>query len=115
VLPPDREARRAILELCLRDRPTEGVSLDALAERSDGFSGADLALACRTAAATVMGEAIGGGPLRPIGQRDLVTALRETSPSTASWFQLAYNFAAFANEGGAYDDLLAYIRQHKLA
>lgn len=115
VLPPDREARRTILALHLRERPTDGLDLDALAARSDGYSGADLALVCRTAAATVMGEAVAGAALRPIVQHDLLAALRETSPSTRSWFQLAYNFAAFANEGGSYDDLLAYIRRNKLA
>lgn len=115
VLPPDREARRAILALHLRDRPTEDVDLDALARRTDGYSGADLALVCRTAAATVMAEAVSARSPRAIKGRDLLAALNETAPSTRPWFQLAYNFAAFANEGGAYDDLLAYIRKHKLA
>jgi hypothetical protein len=37
------------------------------------------------------------------------------SPSTRPWFDVARNYAMFANEGGAYDDLLTYMRRHKLA
>ena len=32
----------------------------------------------------------------------------------APWFSTAYNYALYANDGGEYDDLLAYIRKHKL-
>lgn len=115
VLPPDRQARVAILEVHLRERPTEGLELDQLAARSEGYSGADLALVCRTAAAHVMAEASEAGVPRPIVQSDLRLALEETTPSTRPWFELAHNYAAFANEGGAYDDLLTYIRKRKLA
>jgi hypothetical protein len=37
------------------------------------------------------------------------------APSTRPWFDVARNYAMFANEAGAYDDLLAYMRRHKLA
>lgn len=115
VLPPDRAARRAILSLHLRNRPTQNVDLDDLARRTDGYSGADLALVCRTAVAGVMTEAVEAGAPRPITGRDLEAALRETGPSTRPWFKLAYNFAAFADDGGMYGELLAYIRRHRLA
>ena len=41
-------------------------------------------------------------------------ALKEVRPSTRPWFEMARNYAMFANEGGMYDDLLAYMRQNKL-
>jgi len=31
-----------------------------------------------------------------------------------SWFETARNFVLFANESGAYDDLLAYMKVKKL-
>lgn len=115
VLPPDAEARAAIFELHLRGRPIDGVDVGQLAKRTDGFSGADVALVCRTATANVMEDAMSSGTMRPVTQADLEAAAAETRPSTAPWFKLAYNFAAFANDGGTYDGLLAYIREHRLA
>jgi SpoVK/Ycf46/Vps4 family AAA+-type ATPase len=50
VLPPDRPAREAILRHHLRGRPVSGLRLDALAKRTDGYSGADLAHLCDSAA-----------------------------------------------------------------
>ena len=48
---PDEAARRAILAVHTREKPlAEGVDLDALAERTAGYSGADLAAVCREAA-----------------------------------------------------------------
>jgi hypothetical protein len=46
---------------------------------------------------------------------DFRAALKEVKPSTRSWFETARNYALFANEGGAYDDLLAYMRQNRMA
>ena len=46
--------------------------------------------------------------------RQLEQAAQETAPSTKAWFAVAHNYALYANEGGQYDDLLAYIRTHKL-
>jgi transitional endoplasmic reticulum ATPase len=54
---PDREARRAIFAIHLRNRPiAANVSLDTLAKRSDSFSGADIENACRRAANLALSE-----------------------------------------------------------
>ena len=48
---PDRDARRAIFEVHLADKPLgEGVSLDDLARNTAGYSGADVEAVCREAA-----------------------------------------------------------------
>jgi transitional endoplasmic reticulum ATPase len=48
---PDREARKMIFAIHTRHRPlAQNVSLDTLAKRSDGLSGADIEAACRRAA-----------------------------------------------------------------
>jgi transitional endoplasmic reticulum ATPase len=54
---PDREARRAILGVHTRGKPVaDGVSLDDLAARTEGFSGADVAAVCREAAVLAIRE-----------------------------------------------------------
>jgi transitional endoplasmic reticulum ATPase len=48
---PDRQARRAIYDIYTKRRPlAQNVSLDTLAKRSDGLSGADIEFVCRRAA-----------------------------------------------------------------
>ncbi|MFC2573252.1 MAG: AAA family ATPase, partial [Actinomyces oris] len=50
VLPPDEPARAAILHTHLRERPVEGIDLQALARVTDGLTGADLSHVCDSAA-----------------------------------------------------------------
>jgi AAA+ superfamily predicted ATPase len=115
VLPPDSPARVAILQYHLRDRPVGPLDLQRLANRTEGFSGADLRLLCESAAESALEDSLRTGTNRPIGSGDFDLAIREVSPSTRPWFDVARNYAMFANEGGAYDDLLTYMRRHKLA
>jgi len=118
VLPPDEAAREAILRLNLRERPLAedvGREIPKLAARTRTYSGADLAHLGETTAEAAMEESMETGELRPISAKDLQRALKETKPSTRAWFEVAYNYAMFANEGGQYDDLLAYIKEHRLS
>ncbi|HEY2667608.1 MAG TPA: AAA family ATPase [Actinomycetota bacterium] len=115
VLPPDLSARVAILQYHLRDRPVGQLDLQRLANRTEGFSGADLGLLCESAAESALEDSLRTGTNRPIESGDFDHAFREVSPSTRPWFEVARNYAMFANEGGAYDDLLTYMRRHRLA
>jgi AAA+ superfamily predicted ATPase len=114
VLPPDLEARMAILDLHLRTRPVDRLDIASVAAATEGYSGADLRLVCNAAAETALADSIESGVARPITQEDLDHALRESRPSTSEWFLAAKNYAMFANDDGTYDDLLAYIRAHRL-
>jgi AAA+ superfamily predicted ATPase len=114
VLPPDEPARIAILQHHLKDRPVQGLDLKALAARTDGFSGADLAHLCETAVENALEESVETGAVRAITMTDFQEALRQVKPSTRAWFETARNFVLFANESGAYDDLMAYMRTKKL-
>jgi SpoVK/Ycf46/Vps4 family AAA+-type ATPase len=113
VLPPDTGARRAIVEFHLRDRPVEGVDSGNLAERTEGFSGADLRLLCEAAAEAALSDSISTGVARPIRMADFAGALVEMRPSTGPWFESARNYALYANEDGEYDELLRHIRRRK--
>ncbi len=56
---PDREGRKAIFQIGLREKPlAEGVSTDDLAARTDGFSGADIQAVCKQAALDALREAV---------------------------------------------------------
>jgi AAA+ superfamily predicted ATPase len=112
VLPPDGPARASILEYHLRQRPVEGIDLGQLVAATDRFSGADLAHLCETAAEKALIESSRSGKVRMIGMADFEAALRELRPSTGPWFSSARGVAMFANEGGAYDELVAYFREH---
>jgi len=115
VLPPDRPARIAILGYHLRGRPLDDrIDIERLAARTDQYSGADLRLVCDSAAELALEDSMASGRNRPILQADLERAVKEVRPSTGAWFEVAKNFAQFANEGGRYDDLLDYMRIHKM-
>jgi hypothetical protein len=49
-----------------------------------------------------------------IEMADLEAAVRDVRPSVGAWLETARNVAQFANEDGAYDDLLAYLRKRRL-
>jgi AAA+ superfamily predicted ATPase len=114
VLPPDREARVAIIELHLRNRPVAGVDVASIAEKTADYSGADLAFICEAAAELAMEDSLQSGVARPIGPNDFRRALAGIRPSVGPWFDTARNYATFANEGGMYDDLIAYMKQRRM-
>ena len=114
VLPPDGKAREGVFRYHLRDRPVAGIDLAKLSRLTDGYSGADIAHICETAAERALLDSVQRGEPRLIGQADLEAAAGEVRPSLGTWFETARNVALFANEGGAYDDLVAYLRKRRL-
>jgi SpoVK/Ycf46/Vps4 family AAA+-type ATPase len=115
VLPPDERAREAILRYHLRDRPVAGIDVGQLAKRSAGLTGADLAHVCETAAERALLDSARSDSVRMIEMADLEAALSEVRPSARAWFETARNVALFANESGEYDDLLRYLKKHRMA
>ena len=115
VLPPDEKAREAVIRLSLRDRPIAAVDTGALARMTDGYSGADLAFVCESAAERALLDSVRTGRPRMIEMRDLTAAVKDSRPSIGPWLQTARNVAEFANADGTYDDLLAYLRTRRLA
>ncbi|WP_336086039.1 ATP-binding protein [Nocardia sp. SSK8] len=110
---PDVAARQAILHYHLRDRPVAGIDLAALAARTDGLSGADLAHVCTAATQLAMADSVRTGQVRPIGMPDLDATLAQVRPSTGAWFESARNVVEFANGDGSYDDLARYLKRMK--
>ncbi|MCT4352746.1 AAA family ATPase [Streptomyces sp. Je 1-79] len=113
VLPPDAPARDAILRYHLRERPIESVDLGKLVKVTEDFSGADLAHLCETAAESALLDSARTGTVRLINMKDLLGAAKQIKPSSESWFASARNVAMFANDGGMYDDLVAYLKKKR--
>src|SRR5271157_5680781 len=114
VLPPDAAAREEVFRYHLKGRPVAGIDLAKLAKSTDGYSGADIAHVCETAAERALMDSVRRGEPRMIGTPDLEAAIAEVKPSLGAWFDVARNVALFANEGGTYDDLAAYLRKRRL-
>jgi SpoVK/Ycf46/Vps4 family AAA+-type ATPase len=113
VLPPDLQAREAIIRSVLAGRPlADDLDLAWLAARTDKYSAADLAQLCESAAAAALEASIVSNSSRPITQADFTRGLHEIRPSTPPWFDLARDYARFAAEPGSYDDLVSYLRAH---
>lgn len=110
VPPPDREARRAILDILMTDRPHEpGLDLDGLASNTSGFSGADLANIVETACDIAIEDSLRVDRVTPVSNRHIQMARQEVKPSTLEWLSQARNYARFSNEGGLYDDVAAFL------
>jgi SpoVK/Ycf46/Vps4 family AAA+-type ATPase len=111
VLPPDLQAREAIIRSVLAGRPlAEDLDLAGLAARTDRYSAADLAQLCESAAAAALEASIVSNSSRPVAMADFTRGLHELRPSTPPWFELARDYARFAAEPGSYDDLVSYLR-----
>jgi SpoVK/Ycf46/Vps4 family AAA+-type ATPase len=112
VLPPDQEAREAILKTHLRYRPIAGIDALRLAKRTAGFSGADIAHLVDSASEQALLDSVSTGTPRMITMADFESALGEIRPSIGPWLDTARNVALFANSNGEYDELAKYLRKH---
>ena len=111
VLPPDLQAREAIIGAVLDGRPlAEDLDVGTLAARTARYSAADLAQLCESAAAAALEASIVSNSSCPISLADFTRGLNEIRPSTPPWFDLARDYARFAAEPGSYDDLVTYLR-----
>lgn len=110
VPPPDAAARAAVVRLQLRGKPAEDVDCDSLAKKAEGFSGADLKAVVDLAIENKLREAMKSGVPTPLRTKDLAQAIAGLKPTTREWFSTAKNYALYANQGGAYDEVLQYLK-----
>jgi transitional endoplasmic reticulum ATPase len=110
VPPPDAPARTRILELHLEGRPAESVDVPRIASETPLFSGADLRALVDRALDAVIDEALDTGGDPPLTNEHLERVLSGMQPSTLEWLQTAKNYVEFANQGGRYDDVAAYLK-----
>ncbi|NHK26368.1 ATP-binding protein [Parvularcula flava] len=109
VPPPDKVARLEILRSLLAERPQEKLDLEAVVAKTSGFSGADLTNVVETACDIAIEESLDSDEISPISKAHLAEALKEVKSSTGEWLSSARNYARYANEGGLYEDVLAFL------
>lgn len=82
---PDPAARRKMIELYLGNRPvSDDLNFDSLAQRLNGYSGADIKYICDRAATIPFLESVATGNEQPITQQILDQVLKETPPSVTN-------------------------------
>jgi transitional endoplasmic reticulum ATPase len=113
VPPPDLPARASILRLLLKGKPVDGLDFEAVAKKTEGYSGADLKAVVDLAVESLLRDAMKSGKIRPVGTRELLDATKQHRATTRDWFESARNYALYANQSGLYDDVLEYLRLKK--
>ncbi|MBN2042201.1 MAG: ATP-binding protein [Candidatus Aenigmarchaeota archaeon] len=91
---PDQEARKAIIEIHIKGVTLEGITINSLSERTEGFSGRDIANLCREAVMTMIREKnpkleeLTSGQIekytmsyRPLKEKDFKKAFEKIRPS----------------------------------
>ncbi len=85
---PDAAARTSILAINTRDMPLDGVDLDVIVARTEGFVGADLEALCREAALIAMREAKDADKVK---MKHFEAALKVIRPSSSKdvmkWYE----------------------------
>jgi AAA+ superfamily predicted ATPase len=113
VPPPDKPARLYILQRLLDGQPAApGLDMAPYAAATSGFSGADLTHLVETAIDFAIDESLSDDKPAPLSRRHFEAARAEVKPTTAEWLATARNYAKFANEGGQYDEVLAFLGKH---
>jgi len=111
VPPPDAEARSAILRLMCRDKPLAEMDFDAVARVTDRFVGADLKGLVDRAVEAKLHQSIRAGRAIPLTTGDLLTVAKATKPTAVrEWLATARNYVMHANESGAWDELMPWIK-----
>jgi len=109
VPPPDDEGKSEILKIHLKDKPHKDINLSEIIKHTSGYSGADIKAIVDIAVEGKLRESMQLGEILPLETRDLLNAVNQHHSSTKEWFNVAKNYALFANESGIYDEILKYI------
>ena len=113
VPPPDLAARRTIVEMLLAERPgAENIDAKEIARRTSGFSGADLRNLIDSAADEAIEQSIERALEVPMSMAHIGAAFQHVRPTTLEWLTTARNHARYANQGGQYDAVLDFLKDH---
>ncbi|MBW2978110.1 AAA family ATPase, partial [Candidatus Woesearchaeota archaeon] len=84
---PDKAARKKIFEVHTKNMPLKGVSLDTLAEKTEGYAGADIEAVCRESAIFALREDMKS---KEIATKHFNEALKEVRASVTKEIEKAY-------------------------
>ncbi|GAA2209747.1 AAA family ATPase [Nonomuraea monospora] len=111
VPPPDQHARAAILRILCRDKPLAEMDYDAVAQATEHFVGADLKGAVDRAVEAKLQQSLSAGRPIPLTTQDLLAAARSVRPTAVrEWMGTARNYVMHANDSGAWDELMPWVK-----
>jgi transitional endoplasmic reticulum ATPase len=94
---PDFEARCALFQIHLKDLPLDPtISFQELAERLEGYSGADIHFLCQKTAQHVFLESLKHEGERPLTQKDFLQVISDCRPSVRP--ELVARFEKYLNQ-----------------
>lgn len=113
VPPPDKEARKVIFRLKLKEKPIDNINYDILAEKTELFSGADIEGVIEEATENVLDEILESDIERNINTDDILKVIIKKKPTTIDWLRTVDNYIKYGNQSGFYDDVEEYIKKNR--
>jgi CDC48 subfamily AAA family ATPase len=105
---PDKDARVEVFKVHTKGMPVKGVTVEELAKRAEGFSGADIEALCREAAMNAIREAlIENKEAATVEARHFEKALQEVKPSVSD--DEAKSYEKGFKRGGKNEKIPAYM------
>jgi len=112
---PDESAREQIFSIQMkkrRDVTSKDVDFKLLAQRTDGYSSADIAQICSEASDIPLEEALEGKPTRDIRMADFEDVLERRSSSLTPWFAMAKEQIEKSKEEEIFKGLMKLIARY---
>jgi AAA+ superfamily predicted ATPase len=109
VPPPDLPARKQIIQLLAKDKPISQLDVDAVANETKGYTGADLKWVFDRAAELALSEAIHTKHPVPITMELLLDLARHHQPTTGDWFEGAKPHVQHAGQDAIYNDVRKFL------
>lgn len=111
--PPDQKAREEIFKLHTKNRHiSDNVNFSELAERTEGYSAADISQICEEAADIPLREAIKGKEPRKITNEDFLRVISHRKSSLISWMKLAKRQLDHGMEQEVFEELSSVIKKN---
>jgi transitional endoplasmic reticulum ATPase len=85
---PDKESRKAIFKIHTKDMPLKNVSIEKLAEKTEGYVGADIEAICREAAIDALRKDISS---KEVTMKNFENALAKVRPSVTKEIEDMYD------------------------
>jgi SpoVK/Ycf46/Vps4 family AAA+-type ATPase len=109
VPPPDLPARKQIIQLLAKDKPISQLDVDAVANETKGYTGADLKWVFDRAAELALSEAIHTKHPVPITMELLLDLARHHQPTNRDWFEGAKPHVQHAGQDAIYNDVRKFL------
>ncbi|MBW3015811.1 AAA family ATPase [Candidatus Woesearchaeota archaeon] len=86
---PDKQSREDIFRIHMQGRPVKDLDYKRLAEKTEGFSGADIKAVCEAATDIPLKESFTTRKKRHIEMKDMLVGIKKSQSVMKQWFQKA--------------------------